>query len=417
MFARLSLRLRLLLALACAVVPFAAVLVFANLWIYRPMADDVQLLSDRIQQRFEEITGLQLLVARSAMPPNDYLIHRRDEERIRFQLMATRIDSALKALRRDTSEEHPPELRRLEEMEQRWQRARSMGLALFEWPPDAELALVAKAMESFDSEIDRLTEDAESLLAHVRAELEEVRDRAIRRRHDLNRFVGLSTATAGILTLIMVMWLARGLVGPLGSARGAARARAAPPAADASAAGVPGGPSTVAAPAVDAVTRLWTRRSLQEQLGIETERAMVLETPSSVAIALIDGFETLREGLSAGELDGVLVALAERLRHVIRQTDFPARSGEGEFAVLMPATDLACAFEIAERIREHIVSKPIAVNHRQLAVTVSIGVAGDAAARGGHAGASTLLGRADQAMHRARRAGGNRVERSGGGLV
>ena len=43
--------------------------------------DDLQVISDEIQARFEEVGSLQLLLAQSAMPPNDFLIHGGSDER------------------------------------------------------------------------------------------------------------------------------------------------------------------------------------------------------------------------------------------------------------------------------------------------------------------------------------------------
>lgn len=406
-----------------AVVPFVAVLAFANLWVYRPLQRDIEVIAQDIQTRFEDVSRLQLLLARSAMPPNDFLIHGGEDERIRFELIAGQIESLFGVLVRNTDFDHPTEGQRLSEMVRRWAEARQMGTVLLAWPVETRLTDGAVAMERFDREVDQLTEDAESLLAHVRLELDEARDGALRRRHDLNRFVALATAMAGILTLLLVTLLVRGSRLP----SLAARAReAGVPALPQAPTPVPMEPppaperqapaeSAPAAPelAVDPLTRLWSRGSLQRQLAIETERAMVLETPSSLAIVEIDGFDQLAEQYGEHLLNALVLSVADRVRHVSRSTDFPARTSTGEFAVLMPATDVSQAAEIAERLRLQIADTPVAIGRRNASVTVSIGVAGDALGRAGQVGASTLLGRADQAVNRARRAGGNRVARSG----
>lgn len=414
----LSLRLRLVFALAAAVLPFAIVLVFANLWVYRPLQDDVQQLSDQMQRRFEDVANLQLLLARSAMPPNDYLIHGGQDERVRFELLAGRIESALKNLRQSVDPDHPSEVARVAEMLERWASAHAMGVALLQWDRARPVAEAARDMEAFDRRIDDLTEEAEALLAHVRVELEEARTRAVRRRHDLNRFVALSTVVAGILTVFLVAYLGRVITGPAARRPGARRGKPVKEAGrgDANGDAEPGeraSPYAGGLQAIDPATRMWSRGSLQEQLATETERAMVLDTPSSLMLIQVDQFGDILEQLGAPAADAMLATVAERIRHVVRQTDFPARSGEAEFAVLMPATDLALAVEIAQRICAHVAETSLTAANRAIAITVSVGVAGDAVARSGHAGASTLLGRADQAVHRARRAGGNRVASSG----
>ena len=421
-------RVRLALAVIGAVVPFVAVLVFANLWVYRPLQRDIEVIADDIQSRFEDVSRLQLMLARSAMPPNDFLIHGGTDERIRFELIAGQIERLFGELLRNTDFGHPNEEQRLSEMVRRWAVARQMGTVLLDWPSETRLTDGAAAMERFDREVDQLTEEAESLLAHVRLELEGARDSALERRHDLNRFVALATAMAGILTLLLVTLLTRGSRPPTISARpsvvdaqtlpeapGAALAPDPLPMADLAPARELAGGTGVdkAEQAVDPLTRLWSRGSLQRQLAIETERAMVLETPSSLAIVEIDGFDQLAEQYGEHLLSALVLSVADRVRHVSRSTDFPARTSTGEFAVLMPATDVKQATEIAERLRAQIGDTPVAIGRRTASVTVSIGVAGDALGRAGQVGASTLLGRADQAVHRARRAGGNRVERSG----
>jgi len=434
----LPFRFRLALALVGAVLPFVTVLVFANIWVYRPMQDDVQLSSSEIQDRFEEVSRLQLLLSRSAMPPNDYLLHGAEDERIRFELISGQIETLFKSLLNDDGFGRPDQEKRLTDMLRRWAVARQMGLALLSWPDETRHSDAAAAMERFDREVDQLTEDAEALLAHVRLALDEARTGALRRRHDLNRFVALAVSMAGILTLVLVTLLSRaGTARPMRTPPTpelpAAPPRPAlePPLAELAFEPSPApivefAPEVVPSeaekvsneagkqePAVDPLTRLWSRGSLQRQLAIETERAMVLETPSSVALIEIDGFDQLEERYGESLLDSLVLSVSERVRHVIRSTDFPCRSNKGEFAVLMPATDLNQAVEISERLRHQVADTPVSIGRRTASVTISIGVAGDSQRRAGQVGASTLLGRADQALHRARRAGGNRVERSG----
>jgi diguanylate cyclase len=91
------------------------------------------------------------------------------------------------------------------------------------------------------------------------------------------------------------------------------------------------------------------------------------------------------------------------LRRCTRATDIVARFGGEEFVVLMPATDLAQAVVIAERIREAFASCPVA----PLAdpATASFGVAALVAGQHG----PLLLQRADRALYAAKQAGRNRV--------
>jgi diguanylate cyclase (GGDEF)-like protein len=83
-----------------------------------------------------------------------------------------------------------------------------------------------------------------------------------------------------------------------------------------------------------------------------------------------------------------------------------ARYGGDEFVVLLHRTTIMAARAALTRMSRAVAALP--VEHGR-GVTVSVGVA---AVRPGESGADAL-GRADAAMYRAKRAGGNRI-RSGG---
>jgi diguanylate cyclase (GGDEF)-like protein len=81
-----------------------------------------------------------------------------------------------------------------------------------------------------------------------------------------------------------------------------------------------------------------------------------------------------------------------------------ARTGGEEFAVLLPATDLAAALHVAHRLRHAVTDLPTA---RRLTVSIGVDVRdpGDA----GGTLDELLLG-ADRALYRAKEEGRNRVE-------
>jgi diguanylate cyclase (GGDEF)-like protein len=80
------------------------------------------------------------------------------------------------------------------------------------------------------------------------------------------------------------------------------------------------------------------------------------------------------------------------------------RYGGEEFAVILPdsAQDPA---EVAERLRAAVSGAPVRTPEAEIAVTVSVGVAG----LQGDPDLSALLSRADRALYAAKRAGRNRV--------
>jgi diguanylate cyclase (GGDEF)-like protein len=161
----------------------------------------------------------------------------------------------------------------------------------------------------------------------------------------------------------------------------------------------------------DGLTGLPNRRSLEETLRREWARAERNGSPLAVAIVGVDP-----PGIEDGQHDRVSIAgslclVAEALGQAVRRpSDVVARYGGGEFAVVLPETDLAGAATIAERLRAAVAAarSPHGNALRQPAVTVSAGVAVRMA--GVHADGPALLAAAEDLMRRARRQGGDHVE-------
>jgi diguanylate cyclase (GGDEF)-like protein len=106
--------------------------------------------------------------------------------------------------------------------------------------------------------------------------------------------------------------------------------------------------------------------------------------------------------------DQVLVAVARLLQRDLRKCDLAARYGGEEFVVLLPQTGLEGAQVVAERERASIAALPVVCSGVTLNATASFGVAAIPACR-----AETfpeLVGKADQALYRAKEKGRNRVE-------
>jgi diguanylate cyclase (GGDEF)-like protein len=94
------------------------------------------------------------------------------------------------------------------------------------------------------------------------------------------------------------------------------------------------------------------------------------------------------------------------VRAATRRVDVLVRRGGEEFVLLMPATTMAQAKVIAERVRRHASEEPIVVESARVTQTVSIGVA----TWDGRQSSAALQRRADDAMYDAKQRGRNRVE-------
>lgn len=153
----------------------------------------------------------------------------------------------------------------------------------------------------------------------------------------------------------------------------------------------------------DALTMVYGRGAIEEEL----ERAMGYSrrnnTPMSVIVTDIDHFKSVNDRYGHATGDDVLRAVAKRLRRTVGSGGgVVGRWGGEEFIVLLPGVAKPDAQAVAERLRQEICDQPLA----DLNVTASFGVA---SYRGANDTTDQLFGRADQAMYEAKNAGRNAV--------
>jgi diguanylate cyclase (GGDEF)-like protein len=91
-----------------------------------------------------------------------------------------------------------------------------------------------------------------------------------------------------------------------------------------------------------------------------------------------------------------------------RNLDVLVRYGGEEFILLLPATDEAGVYKVAESIRHHIEYASFWCNDKRIPVTVSVGV--HAGITEPYAAGESLLVKADEALYKAKKNGRNRVE-------
>jgi len=94
------------------------------------------------------------------------------------------------------------------------------------------------------------------------------------------------------------------------------------------------------------------------------------------------------------------------IQQSLRDTDVFARYGGDEFIILLPQSKTDGAVEVAERIRKTIESTPLETRGKQVAVTVSIGIA-LFPAHGEEL--SSVMDRADRALYSSKKDGRNRT--------
>ncbi|MGE0702730.1 MAG: diguanylate cyclase [Vicinamibacterales bacterium] len=158
----------------------------------------------------------------------------------------------------------------------------------------------------------------------------------------------------------------------------------------------------------DDLTNLYNSRYLNQALHRESKRAMRGSRPLSLLFLDLDGFKNVND--AHGHLLGsrALVETAEVIRSCSRETDFVARFGGDEFAVVLPDTGAQGAYSVAGRIRERLAAHRFLVAEGlAVRLTVSIGVATlpDAASS-----SDELIEAADAAMYRVKERGKNGIE-------
>ncbi|RME73631.1 MAG: sensor domain-containing diguanylate cyclase [Planctomycetota bacterium] len=157
----------------------------------------------------------------------------------------------------------------------------------------------------------------------------------------------------------------------------------------------------------DSLTQLANRQSYFEALEREVERAARYGGALTAAVLDIDRFKQINDAVGHLAGDQVLQELAQILAATVRVSDLCARYGGDEFALLLPESDLAAARAVAERIRTQVAEHRFHHQGRAFEIRVSIGLA---QFEGEGERPADLLRRADAAMYRAKRAGGDRVE-------
>jgi diguanylate cyclase (GGDEF)-like protein len=161
----------------------------------------------------------------------------------------------------------------------------------------------------------------------------------------------------------------------------------------------------------DHLSSAYNRRHIIDMLAREKARADRTGEGFCVCLLDIDHFSAMQEQIGDQAGEHLLASFARRVRGALRSMDvvnaneIPSafgRIGGEEFIVITPHTALGGALRCAERIRSAVVQRPF---NELPPVTASIGIA---EYRNGES-ISSLLGRADKALHAARSGGRNRV--------
>ena len=157
----------------------------------------------------------------------------------------------------------------------------------------------------------------------------------------------------------------------------------------------------------DDLTGLANRTLMLERLEHAFLRDGRSGRTSAVFFLDLDRFKAVNDTHGHAVGDDLLVAVADRLTHLVRPADTLARFSGDEFVILCEDLDTAAqADAIAARLEAGL-ARPFVVADVEVAVAASIGVA----FADHHSGApEALLREADKAMYQAKRQGGGRYQ-------
>lgn len=153
-------------------------------------------------------------------------------------------------------------------------------------------------------------------------------------------------------------------------------------------------PSSAMRPHVDPVTGLSCRAALMDDVQRRVAEWKRTGIDLSVLLVRIDGFDQIVKRRGRVASDVLLKAMSEFLCASLREMDHVARYDGCIFGVLLPCVNHQNALRIAERIARQVASSPLKLGRREIALSVSTGVAhiqeGDSS--------EAIVARAEQSM-------------------
>lgn len=170
---------------------------------------------------------------------------------------------------------------------------------------------------------------------------------------------------------------------------------------------------------LDGLTGLYNRLFLMQRLKEELKKAIRYKQPLSLIFTDIDHFKQINDqyGHSAG--DQVLIEFGDLLKKNIREYDLACRFGGEEFVILLPRTDQANAFLLAERLRTKTNMVEFGSDKLRVKISASFGISslmdiddegmGNLDDEALNNICETLLTQADEALYHAKKVGRNKV--------
>lgn len=158
----------------------------------------------------------------------------------------------------------------------------------------------------------------------------------------------------------------------------------------------------------DPLTSLANRKFFDRELDRFIAKATTQNEPLCLLLIDVDQFKRINDTFGHKAAEEVLRAVGHAIQQHVQADDVAARMGGEEFAIILPKTQLRSALAVADHVRCRVMGMQFIKRSSGESldkVTVSVGIA---AYRRGET-AWTLVHRADNSLHAAKRGGRNRV--------
>lgn len=156
----------------------------------------------------------------------------------------------------------------------------------------------------------------------------------------------------------------------------------------------------------DPLTGLFNRAQIYVDLDQEVRRSRRSLRPFCLLMVDMDGLKLINDTLGHERGDAAIRGIAGVIRRSIRTVDSAYRYAGDEFVVLLPETDFAGAFVVAEKVRQGAEELAAALTREEAPTTVSIGLVSHP--EDGSTDEELMLA-ADRAMYVAKASGKNQV--------
>jgi diguanylate cyclase (GGDEF)-like protein len=157
---------------------------------------------------------------------------------------------------------------------------------------------------------------------------------------------------------------------------------------------------------VDQLTRLFNRKAFDDYLARSVELARAFGQSTCLLLIDIDRFKTINDTFGHPEGDGVLRRVSDAMTRIfLRKSDFVARCGGDELAVVLRETSIKEGLALGDRLLRAVRAIPMDREGVRFQLTLSIGAA---VLKPGEEPAGWIE-RTDRALYRAKHDGRDRI--------